>query len=203
MLQRPGTRKVPPAPSHANTSAFPAAGRKPGRLSVSCLSRNLAALTTESRRHQLVNALEKPGREATRACQAGTEEEIRLDGLERVMQQETSASQKGWVLLHETPHAPNILGWPEATMHRLCSEAEMASLLPERPSGGIGVGGKDCRQHCQGRGGHLGRESPAFWELQSEPAELKCRTGGSGASSCPCQAWQAVPLSLTASGFVA
>lgn len=56
-------------------------------------------------------------------------------------------------------------------------------------SQGDQVAGGDCRWHCQGRGGHSGRENPAFGEQQSEPAELNVGEGQWG-SSCPSGALQ-------------
>lgn len=59
---------------------------------------------------------------------------------------------------------------------------------PPHSQGGQVAGG-DCRWHCQGRGGHSGRENPAFGEPQSEPAELNVGEGQWG-SSCPSGALQ-------------
>lgn len=67
------------------------------------------------------------------------------------------------------------------------------SLLPERPSGRGGL-----LEVLPGQGrAHSERENAAFQELQSEPAELKCRNGAEGRAAAAARRCKAALFSLT------
>lgn len=101
MLWRPGTSELPPAPSRASIPASPL--QQEAGVSASCLSGHPAALTTESRRHWLANALEEPGRERPEQARLGYRRN--QAGWSRAGIPQRSYSKglqpcKGWALLH-------------------------------------------------------------------------------------------------------
>lgn len=184
MLWTPGTSELPLVPRHTSVPVSPvqlsAGSREPGHQQAP--SGDLAALTTEPKRHRLLTEPEKPGREGPEQARLGYRRN-QLEGLRTGITRRSGEHGPPKVGCFCTKPLTFLISLGGLKLPCIDSARRQKWGWPPYSQGGQVAGG-NCRWHCQGRGGHSGWENLAFGELQSEPAELNVGEGQWG-SSCP------------------